>query len=106
MAWSAESLGGTRRAFLWDIALPAAMPQIFNGLQIALPIALLSTVVVEMLMGGSGIGGSIISGMRMSDSPELFGGIITVGVLGFLLTKGVEYLRRRALIWHQESQAD
>lgn len=105
MAWSAESLGVTRRAFLWDIALPAAMPQIFNGLQIALPIALLSTIVVEMLMGGSGVGGSIISGMRMSDSPELFGGIITVGILGFVLTKGMEVLRRRALVWHQESQA-
>jgi ABC-type nitrate/sulfonate/bicarbonate transport system permease component len=57
-------------------------------------------------MGGSGVGGSIISGMRMSDSPELFGGIVIVGVLGFVLTKGMEVLRRRALIWHQESQAD
>ena len=105
MAWSAESLGVTKRAFLWDIALPAAMPQIFNGLQIALPIAFISTIVVEMLMGGTGIGSSIINGMRMSDSPELFGGIVAVGILGYILTKGMDYLRRRVLIWHQESQA-
>src|SRR6266540_4144281 len=82
MARSAESLGASKRAFPWDIALPAAMPQIFNGLQISLPIALLSTIVVEMLMGGSGVGGSIVSGTRLSDSPELVGGIITVGILG------------------------
>lgn len=106
MAWSAQSLGVGKRAFLWDIVLPAAMPQIFNGLQIALPIALLSTVVVEMLMGGSGVGGSIIDGMRLSDSPELFAGIVTVGVLGFLLDRAMDRLRRRALAWHQESQAD
>jgi ABC-type nitrate/sulfonate/bicarbonate transport system permease component len=104
IAWSAQSLGVSKRAFLWEIALPAAMPQIFTGLQIALPIALLSTIVTEMLLGGSGIGGSIINGMRMSDSPELFGGIVAVGVLGFVLNKTMDYLRRRVLFWHEESQ--
>jgi len=105
LVWSAQSLGVSRRALLWQIVLPAAMPQILSGLQIALPIALLSTIVTEMLMGGTGVGGSIINGMRMSDSPELFGGIVTVGVLGFALTKGMDNLRRRLMLWHQESQA-
>src|SRR5262249_42660963 len=52
MAWSAFSLGVGKRSFLWEIAVPAAMPQIFTGLQIALPIALITATVVEMLMGG------------------------------------------------------
>jgi ABC-type nitrate/sulfonate/bicarbonate transport system permease component len=105
MGWSALSLGVGKREFLWDVALPAAMPQIFTGLQVALPIALITTIVTEMLMGGTGIGGSIINGMRMSDSPELFGGIVAVGVVGYVLSKGMEYIRRRLLIWHQEVEA-
>jgi ABC-type nitrate/sulfonate/bicarbonate transport system permease component len=104
MTWSAQSLGVTPRAFLWEIALPAALPQIFTGLQVALPIALITTIVAEMLMGGTGVGGSIINGMRMSDSPELFGGIVAVAVVGYILTKAMEYLRRHLLAWHQEAQ--
>src|SRR5262245_17849081 len=105
MSWSALSLGAGKRALLWEIALPAAMPQIFTGLQIALPIALISATVAEMLMGGGGIGGQIVDGMRMSDSPELFAGIVTVGVVGAVLAKIMELVRRRLLIWHSEQQA-
>lgn len=105
IAWSAESLGVSRRAMLWDVILPAAMPQIFTGLQVALPIAFITTIVAEMLMGGAGIGGSIINGMRMSDSTELFGGIVAVGVVGYILTKLMELIRRRLLAWHQEAHA-
>ena len=103
MTWSAQSLGVSKRALLWDIAVPAAMPQIFTGLQIALPIALIAATVVEMLMGGAGIGGSIVHGMRMSDSPELFAGIVAIGVVGSVLSKAMELVRRRILVWHQES---
>jgi ABC-type nitrate/sulfonate/bicarbonate transport system permease component len=103
MSWSAFSLGVSKRAFLWDIAVPAAMPQIFTGLQIAMPIALITATVVEMLMGGAGIGGSIVNGMRMSDSPQLFAGIVAIGVVGSILSKIMEFIRRRVLVWHQES---
>jgi len=105
MSWSALSLGASKRALLWEIALPAALPQIFTGLQIALPIALIAATVAEMLMGGGGVGGSIVEGMRMSDSPELFAGIVTVGVLGAVLAKLMQMLRRRLLIWHSEARS-
>jgi len=105
IVWSAESLGVSRYGFIWQIAVPAAMPQIFTGLQIALPIALITTIVVEMLMGGSGIGSSIINGMRMSDSPELFSGIVMVALVGYALAKIMEFIRKALLTWHQETAA-
>jgi len=103
LTWSALSLGVGPRALLWDIVLPAALPQIFTGLQVALPIALITAVVTEMLMGGNGLGGSIISGMRFSNSPQLFAGIVAVGLVGYLMTKAMELLRRALLAWHQEA---
>lgn len=48
MTWSALSLGVSRHRFLWEIALPAALPQVFTGLQVALPIALIVDIVCEM----------------------------------------------------------
>jgi ABC-type nitrate/sulfonate/bicarbonate transport system permease component len=104
MSWSAMSLGVGRKQFLWEIALPAAMPQVFTGLQVALPIALIVAIVCEMQMGGEGLGGSIMTDMRFADSPGVFSGIIAIALVGVVLVKAMELLRRRLLVWHQETQ--
>src|SRR4029078_182873 len=51
---SARNLGTSERAMLWEILLPAAMPQIFTGLQVAMPIALIVGVLTAVAMGGYG----------------------------------------------------
>jgi ABC-type nitrate/sulfonate/bicarbonate transport system permease component len=103
MLWSALSLGAGRRQLLWEIALPAALPQIFTGLQVALPIALIVEIVSEMAMGGEGIGGMIIMQMRFADSPGVFSGIVAIAVVGSILVKAMELIRRRLLVWHPEA---
>ncbi|HEX6842118.1 MAG TPA: ABC transporter permease [Stellaceae bacterium] len=103
MLWSALSLGAGRRQLLWEIALPAALPQIFTGLQVALPISLIVEIVSEMAMGGEGIGGTIITQMRFADSPGVFSGIIAIAIVGSILVKAMELVRRRLLVWHAET---
>jgi ABC-type nitrate/sulfonate/bicarbonate transport system permease component len=103
MLWSALSLGAGRRHLLWEIALPAALPQIFTGLQVALPISLIVEIVSEMAMGGEGIGGTIITEMRFADSPGVFSGIIAIAIVGSILVKAMELIRRRLLVWHAET---
>src|ERR1043166_5888482 len=41
LIWSARNLGARERELLWQVMLPAALPQIMTGLQVALPIALI-----------------------------------------------------------------
>lgn len=103
MLWSALSLGAGRRQLLWEIALPASLPQIFTGLQVALPISLIVEIVSEMAMGGEGIGGAIITEMRFADSPGVFSGIIAIAIVGTFLVKAMELIRRRLLVWHPEA---
>lgn len=103
MVWSAQSLGVGRRALLWQIVLPSAMPEVFTGLQIALPISLIVVIICEMTMGGEGLGGSMMTSMRFADSPGVFSGIVAIGIVGSLLVKAMELIRRRLLIWHAES---
>src|SRR5215469_16993709 len=103
LLWSARSLGASRRAILWEIALPAASPQIVTGLQVALPISLIVAVVAEMAMGGEGLGGTIMTEMRFADSPGVFAGIIAIAVVGSLLIKAMELVRRRVLVWQAET---
>jgi ABC-type nitrate/sulfonate/bicarbonate transport system permease component len=104
LIWSALSAGAGERRLLWEIVLPAALPQILTGFQVALPIALVVTIVCEMAMGGEGIGGAIMTEMRMADSPGVFSGIVVIAAAGALLVKGMETLRRRLLAWHPEGQ--
>jgi taurine transport system permease protein len=104
LIWSARSAGAGERRLLWEIVLPAALPQIMTGLQVALPITLIVTIVCEMAMGGEGLGGSIMKDMRFADSPGVFAGIVEIALAGAVLVKAMEVLRRRLLVWHQEAR--
>jgi ABC-type nitrate/sulfonate/bicarbonate transport system permease component len=103
IVWSARNLGTGEREMLWRIILPAAMPQIFTGLQVALPIAMIVGVLTEMAMGGYGVGGSMQTATRMADSLGVFAGIVEIAVVGYALVKAMTLLRRRLLVWHQEA---
>lgn len=105
LLWSALSLGASRAQLLWEIALPSSLPQIFTGLQVAMPIALIVEIISEMAMGGEGLGGSIMTDMRFADSPGVFAGILAIAIVGAGLVRAMELIRRRLLVWHAEASA-
>jgi ABC-type nitrate/sulfonate/bicarbonate transport system permease component len=105
LIWSARNMGASERELLWQIAFPAALPQIITGLQVALPIALIVAVVTEMLMGGYGLGGAMMTASRFADSRGVFAGIVEIAVVGYVLVKAMTIVRRRLLLWHQEALA-
>jgi len=105
LLWSARNMGAGERELLWQIALPAALPQIITGLQVALPIALIVAIVTEMFMGGYGLGGAMNTAARFADSRGVFAGIVEIAVIGYALVKGMGLIRRRLLLWHQEAVA-
>lgn len=104
LIWSARNLGMSRRRLLWKIIIPAALPQILNGLQIAFPLALIVTVVTEMITSGGGLGGYMMRSARFALSEQVFAGIVTIGILGYLLLELFDRLRRYLLRWHAEGQ--
>jgi len=105
LLWSARGLGASERRLLWEVALPAAFPQIMTGLQVALPIAVVTEIVSEMALGGQGLGGNMMQSMRFADSPGVFGGIVAIAIAGSALVKAMDLIRRRLLIWHPEAAA-
>ncbi len=103
LIWSARNMGANDRELMWQIVLPAALPQILTGLQVALPISMIIAVVTEMLMGGYGLGGAMMTASRFADSRGVFAGIVEIAIVGYCLIKAMTMLRRRLLIWHQEA---
>jgi ABC-type nitrate/sulfonate/bicarbonate transport system permease component len=105
LLWSARNMGAKEHELLWQVSLPAALPQIITGLQVAMPIALIVTIVTEMLMGGYGLGGAMMTASRYADSPGVFAGIVEIAIVGYVMVKAMALVRRRLLLWHQEALA-
>ena len=84
---------------LWQIVLPAALPSILTGMRISLGIALIVAVVAEMIAGNSGIGYFILDMQRIFRVPEMFAGIFTLGILGFVINFVFLKLEGRLLHW-------
>ena len=103
LIWSARNMGATNREVLTQVVLPAALPQILTGLQVALPLTLIVAVVAEMLMGGYGLGGAMMTASRFANSLGVFAGIVEIAVIGYVMVKTMSTIRRRLLIWHQEA---
>ena len=106
LIWSARNLGLSRRRVVWKIVVPAALPQILSGLQIAFPMSLIVTVVTEMITAGGGLGGYMIMSARMALSEQVFVGILTIAIVGYVLLAGFDHLRRYLLRWHTEGMTE
>ena len=105
LLWSARNMGAKDSELLWQVLLPAALPQVLTGIQVALPIALIVAVFTEMAMGGFGLGGVMMQSSRFADSRGVFAGIVEIAIVGYCVVKGLTIVRRRLLLWHQEAMA-
>jgi ABC-type nitrate/sulfonate/bicarbonate transport system permease component len=105
LIWSARNMGARNREVLWQVMLPGALPQIFTGFQVAVPIALIVAIFAEMAMSGYGLGGAMMQASRYADSRGVFAGIVEIAVVGYCVVKLMSYVRYRLLIWHPEALA-
>src|SRR3990170_4202136 len=66
------------------IALPSAMPDILAGMRIGLTVALILSVVGEMMASADGLGQWVLFAARAFRSADLYAGVVLLGVIGFL----------------------
>jgi ABC-type nitrate/sulfonate/bicarbonate transport system permease component len=86
---------------LWRVLLPAASPQIFAGMRTSLSLALILMVISEMVASTNGIGYFVLQSQRSFAIPEMWSGILLLGILGYLLNTGFVVIERRVLRWHR-----
>lgn len=96
-----RTFGLRRRRILWRIILPAASPYIVTGLRIGLSIALILVTTAEMIAGSKGLGFFILDEERSMHSAAMYGGILLVAALGYLLNRLLLALEFRAMRWRR-----
>lgn len=92
-------IGGVQR--LRRIVWPSALPQVFAGMRTSLSLALILMVISEMVASTEGIGYFVLESQRSFAIPEMWSGIVLLGVLGYLLNAALALVERRVLRWHR-----
>ncbi|WP_369031813.1 MULTISPECIES: ABC transporter permease [Streptomyces] len=105
MAETARSYGITGAARLRNVVLRSASPQIFAGLRQALSIAIILMVISEMFAASNGLGFTIVQFQRGFAIPDMWTGILVLGLLGFVLSVVFQLVERRVLGWYHGLRA-
>ncbi|HEY4615487.1 MAG TPA: ABC transporter permease [Citricoccus sp.] len=82
------------------LILPSAMPQIMAGIRQSLSIALILMVISEMFAASAGLGFTIVQFQRSFAIPEMWSGIVLLGVIGVLLSFVFQLVERIVLRWY------
>jgi ABC-type proline/glycine betaine transport system permease subunit len=75
-------------------------PYIFTGMRISLAVALIVMVISEMVAASNGIGYFILSAQRGFKIRDMFAGVLTLAVLGYVLNWLFLMIENHVLAWH------
>lgn len=96
----ARMLGTEEKQLFFHIVLPSAVPQIFNGLQVALGAAWATVLAAEMVRSSERIGWLILMGQTSMNMVQVFAGIIIIGVIGLILALIMRLLEAKLCAWN------
>jgi len=96
-----RSVDASRAEVLWHLRLPHALPGLFSAGRICVSLALVGAVIGE-LYGGSteGLGYQARIAQSRSLVDQLWGSVLSLALMGIVLTLVVMAVERRVLRWH------
>ncbi|WSN14710.1 ABC transporter permease [Micromonospora sp. NBC_01699] len=100
----ARSLHASRFQAFRKVRMPAALPQIFVGLKVAMPLAAIGAVIGEFQAGaGKGLGTQIIQFGGQGDSATAWVAILLIGIMSIVLYYGLVLVEYLTLPWVRET---
>lgn len=99
----ATTLGAGRLRIWFRVLLPGALPGIMTMTRMSLFGAWMAVLAGEMAGINSGLGYLIMMGQQMYNMKLVMSGIITIGVIGFLLDRVMLLIQGRVLWWERRT---
>jgi ABC-type nitrate/sulfonate/bicarbonate transport system permease component len=96
-----RAFGAKKLTLFWQVMVPDALPSILSGLRIGAAISTVGTIIAELTMAQSGLGGLLAAAGNRFQMDRYFAVVIVVMVLGTALTAGLRYAERRISRWRQ-----
>ena len=98
---AARTLNAGKKDTFFKILIPGAAPSIFVGMRIGLGIGWMTLVAAEFtgVKTGYGLGYMIMTARDLQRTDEIFAGMVTIGVVGFLVNLGFKFVESRIIKW-------
>ncbi len=103
---TARAFGLPRRARIFRVILPAALPKIYAGIAIGIAVSLTLMVVSELTVATDGIGYQIQRATQVFQMKNMWAGILLIAILGVVFNVVFELIERRTLRWYRGSKRD
>ena len=97
---TARTFGLSQGKIIRQVILPVCSPQIMTGLRVSLPITLILVVISEMVGSTDGIGYFILDSQRRFRVSQMYAGMLSLAILGYVLNQLFNFLHRLLLPWH------
>lgn len=101
---SAGALGLNRWELIRLVILPAAAPMIASGIQVAISLALVVTVSVELVGGTGGLGEFVLVAQQGNATATMFSGVIVGGLIGWALNAIYLKIIDQVLPWKSQGE--
>jgi len=98
---TARTFGLSQWRIVWKVILPVAGPYIMTGLRIATAIALILTVISEMIGATSGIGYFILGSQRTLHIANMYAGMLVLALTGYAINRAFLLADSRLMAWHK-----
>lgn len=97
----AQTLGTGKARILFRVVIPAALPNIFNGMTQGLSVACLTLVVAEMMGGKTGLGWYVNWQKGWADFAKMYGAIFVICLTFIAATCILNLIKKRAIRWQK-----
>jgi NitT/TauT family transport system permease protein len=99
---AAAMLGASDKQILWRVIIPGALPHIFVGLRLGIAYAWTMMILAEMFAVSGGFGYVLWRGYEFMRMDIVIGGMIMLGIFGFISDRIIVLIARRKLAWAHE----
>ena len=100
---AAKTLGAEECDLFYKVLLPGSFPSIYTGLRIGMGIGWMTLVAAEFtgVKSGYGVGYMIMTARDIQRPDFILAGMVTIGLIGFLLDLLLRFWESRALRWRE-----
>ncbi len=96
---AAYTFGATDKNLFFDIMIPASFPYILVGARLGMAASLTTLIAAELTGTTFGLGARIQGAQQFMDTAIVLLGIITIGVIGFVLDKILLLIEKKLTTW-------
>lgn len=94
-----RAYGATGAKLFRHVLFPGTLPQVFTGLRVSIALGLVVITATEFVASNNGLGFLVWNSWQLFQPDQMYVGLVTIALLGVVLTAIISLLERLALPW-------